>query len=125
LILLFKKQADQYTKDSISSLSRKEYLKFFKELFPLFREYTKAHARIAFMNADWRNFQGVAAVEEDPGQSIFLSDYIDLLKDSGWEITHIVDCPLSTQRFLPNMVSHMQKNRTLGIVRRSLIIGRK
>ena len=53
------------------------------------------------------------------------SDYIDLLKDSGWEITHIVDCPLSTQRFLPNMVSHMQKNRTLGIVRRSLIIGRK
>jgi len=77
------------------------------------------------MNADWRNFQGVAAVEEDPGQSIFLSDYIDLLKDSGWEITHIVDCPLSTQRFLPNMVSHMQKNRTLGIVRRSLIIERK
>ena len=58
-------------------------------------------------------------------QSIFLSDYIDLLKDSGWEITHIVDCPLSTQRFLPNMVSHMQKNRTLEIVRRSLIIGRK
>ena len=121
----FKKQENQYTKDSISSLSRKEYLKFFKELFPLFREYTKAHARIAFMNADWRNFQGVAAVEEDPGQSIFLSDYIDLLKDSGWEITHIVDCPLSTQRFLPNMVSQMQKNRTLGIVRRSLIIGRK
>ena len=121
----FKKQENQYTKDSISSLSRKEYLKFFKELFPLFREYTKAHTRIAFMNADWRNFQGIAAVEEDPGQSIFLSDYIDLLKDSGWEITHIVDCPLSTQRFLPNMVSHMQKNRTLGIIRRSLIIGRK
>ncbi len=22
-------------------------------------------------------------------------DYIDLLKDSGWEITHIIDCPLS------------------------------
>lgn len=49
----FKKQENQYAKDSISSLSRKEYLKFFKELFPLFREYTKAHARIAFMNADW------------------------------------------------------------------------
>ncbi len=52
-------------------------------------------------------------------------DYIDLLKDSGWEITHIVDCPLSTQRFLPNMVSRMQKNRTLGVVRRSLLIGIK
>ena len=100
-------------------------MKFFKELFPLLREYTKAHARIAFMNADWRDFQGVSATEEDPGQSIFLSDYIDLLKDSGWEITHIIDCPMSTQRFQANIVAQMQKNRTLGIVRRSLIIGRK
>ena len=68
-------------------------------------------------------------------------DYIDLLKDSGWEITHIIDCPMSlravgstlrdgvepeaTQRFQANIVAQMQKNRTLGIVRRSLIIGRK
>jgi len=22
-------------------------------------------------------------------------DYIDLLKDSGWEITHVIDCPMS------------------------------
>ncbi|GAI39884.1 unnamed protein product, partial [marine sediment metagenome] len=65
------------------------------------------------------------ATEEDPEQSIFLSDYIDLLKDSGWEITHIIDCPMSTQRFQANIVAQMQKNRTLGIVRRSLIIGRK
>ena len=109
----------------VKGKERKEYLKFCKELFPLFREYAKAHARITFMNADWRDFQGIVAVEEDPGQSIFLSDYIDLLKDSGWEITHIIDSPLSTQRFLPNMVRRMQKNRTLGIVRRSLIIARK
>jgi len=121
----FKKQKNQYSEDSISVLSRKQYLKFFKELFPLLRKYTKAHARIAFMNADWREFQGVSATEEDPGQSIFLSDYIDLLKDSGWEITHIIDCPMSTQRFQANIVARMQKNRTLGIVRRSLIIGRK
>ncbi len=121
----FKKQENQYTKDSISTLSRKEYLGFFREFFPLAKEHSKTRARIAFLNADWRDFQGVSALNEDPGRSIFLSDYIDLLKDSGWEITHIVDCPLSTQRFLPNMVSHMQKNRTLGIVRRSLIIGRK
>ena len=52
-------------------------------------------------------------------------DYIDLLKDSGWEITHIVDCPMSTQRFHANIVAQMQKNRTLGVLRRSLSIGRK
>jgi len=121
----FKKQETHYPQESISTLSRNKYLEFFKELFPLFREQAKAHARIAFMNADWRAFQGVSAKEEDPGQSIFLSDYIDLLKASGWQLTHIVDCPLPTQRFLPNMVSRMHKNRTLGVVRRSLIIGRK
>ena len=44
---------------------------------------------------------------------------------SPWEITHLIDCPLSTQRFLPHMVRSMQKNRTLGVVRRSLVIGRK
>jgi len=120
----FKKQETHYPQESISTLSRKEYLEFFKELFPLFREHAKAHARIAFLNADWREFQGVSATEEDPEQSIFLSDYIELLKASGWQLTHIVDCPLPTQRFLPNMVSRMHKNRTLGVVRRSLIVGR-
>ena len=121
----FKKQENQYTKDSISSLSRKEYLGFFKEFFPLVKENSKGRARIAFLNADWRDFQGVSALNEDPGRSIFLLDYMDIMRRSGWKITHIIDCPLSTQRFLPNMVSRMQKNRTLGVVRRSLMIGRK
>jgi len=117
--------ARQYAEGSISHLSRKEYLKFFRELFPLFKENSKTNARIAFLIADWRGFQGIAAMEEDSDQSILLSDYIDIMRRSGWKITHIIDCPLSTQRFLPNMMSRMHKNRTLGVVRRSLIMGRK
>ena len=89
------------------------------------REHSKTNARIAFLNADWREFRGKSAMDEDPKQSILLSDYIKLLKRSGWEITHIIDCPMSSQRFKPNQVSRMQKNRILGIVRRSLIIGKK
>ncbi len=121
----FNKMADQYAKESISCFSRKDYLKFFRELFPLFRERSKANARIAFLNADWRDFQGLAAREESPSRTISLLDYAGLLKRSGWKITHIIDCPLSSQRFKPNQVRRMQKNRTLGVVRRSLIIGRK
>ena len=121
----FNKLADQYRKESISSLDREEYLRFFREFFPLAKEHSKTSARIAFLNADWRDFQGVSALKEDPGQSIRIDDYIDLLKRSGWEITHIIDCPMSTQRFQANMVSQMQKNRTLGVVRRSLVIGKK
>jgi hypothetical protein len=95
----FSKLAGKYTKESISSLSRKDYLRFFREFFPLAKEHS--------------------------GQSIRIDDYIDLLKRSGWEITHIIDCPMSTQRFQANVVSQMQKNRTLGVVRRSLIIAKK
>ena len=58
-------------------LSRKEYLEFFRELFPLFREHAKADAYIAFLNADWREFQGKSPREEDPSKSIFLSHYIN------------------------------------------------
>ncbi len=121
----FRKKADQYSEESISTLPRKEYLKFFRELFPLFRENSKANARIAFLIADWRDFQGMAAMEEDPDQSILLSDYMDIMRRAGWKITHIIDCPLSTQRFKPNQVRRMQNNLTLGVVRRSLIVGRK
>ena len=121
----FSKLAGKYTKESISNLSRKQYLDFFREFFPLAKEHSGTSTRIAFLNADWRAFQGVSALEEDPGQSIRIDDYIDLLKRSGWEITHIIDCPMSTQRFQANVVSQMQKNRTLGVVRRSLIIAKK
>ena len=70
-------------------------------------------------------FSGIAAMDEDPRKSILMSDYIKLLERAGWEITHFIDCPLSSQRFLPNQVKGMQKNRTLGVVRRTLIVGRK
>ena len=49
----FKKMTKQYADDSISVLSRKEYLEFYKELFPLMREHTKTHGRIAFLVGDW------------------------------------------------------------------------
>ncbi len=88
-------------------------------------ENSKANARIAFLIADWRDFQGMAAMEEDPDQSILLSDYMDIMRRSGWKVTHLIDCPLSTERFRPHMVKRMQNNKTLGVVRRSLIIGRR
>ena len=72
----FHKLADQYVKESISGLSRKEYLSFFLEFFSLAKENSKASARTAFLNADWRDFQGVSALEENPARSICIDDYI-------------------------------------------------
>ena len=59
----FKKQGNHYPEESISMLSRKEYLEFFKALFPLFRDHAKAHAYIAFLNADWPPARRAYALE--------------------------------------------------------------
>jgi hypothetical protein len=48
-----------------------------------------------------------------------------ILSQIGWKITQFIDCPLSTQRFPAGIVSHMQKKRILGVVRRTLIIAKK
>lgn len=120
----FKKMAEHYMKGSISGFSKAKYLKFFKDLFSLMREHSKPSSRIAFLNADFRNFQSIPAFDENPEKAILLLEYAKLLENSGWKITHLIDCPLSTERFTGNMVTHMQAKRTLGIIRRTLIIGK-
>jgi ParB/RepB/Spo0J family partition protein len=121
----FKKKAKQYAPGSISSLSRKEYLKFFEDFFPLLRDHSKKDARLAFLNADWRDFQSKAAMDEDPRQAIMLHDYIEIMVRSGWGGTHIVDCPMSQNRFKAHQIRHMYKKRTLGTIRRYLIVAKK
>ena len=120
----FKKMAEHYMKGSISDFSKDKYLKFFKDLFSLMREHSKPSTRIAFLNADFRDFQGIPAFDEDPENAILLLEYAKLLENCGWKITHLIDCPLSTERFTGNMVKKMQDKRTLGIIRRTLIIGK-
>jgi len=101
-------------KGSISDFSRSCYLKFFKDLFCLMKDHSKPSTRIAFLNADFRDFQGTPALDEDPENAILLLDYMNLLVSCGWKITHLIDCPLSSERFSANMVKKMQSKRTLG-----------
>ena len=111
-------------KGSISDFSKPQYLNFFKDLFSLMKEYSKPSTRMAFLNADFRDFQGIPAFDEDHENAILVLEYAKLLENCGWKITHLIDCPLSTERFTGNMVSKMQGKRTLGIIRRTLIIGK-
>jgi len=79
---------------------------------------------MAFLNADFRDFQGIPAFDEDSENGILVLEYAKLLENCGWKVTHLIDCPLSTERFSANMVSKMQDKRILGIIRRTLIIGK-
>jgi len=120
----FKKMAAHYMKGSISDFTKPQYLSFFRNIFSLMREQSKPSTLMAFLNADFRDFQGIPAVDENPDNAILMFTYAKLLETCGWKITHLTDCPLSTQRFTGNMVNRMHEKRTLGIVRRTLIIGK-
>ncbi|MBU0462229.1 MAG: transcriptional regulator, partial [Proteobacteria bacterium] len=78
--------------------------------------------RLAFINADWRDFQNTPAAEEKYKGGILIDDYLDILKRTGWYHTHIIQAPMSTQRFSAGVVSAMQKKGILGVISRYVIV---
>jgi len=104
---------------------------------------------MAFINADWparhrsrnealstaqgfrsgeaggRDFQNTPARDEMTGNSIMIDDYLHIIKKSGWQRTHIMQAPLSSERFKANVVSAMQKKKILGVTSRYVIIAKK
>jgi len=54
--------------------------------------------------------------------SILINDYLRILNQSGWEETHIIQAPLSSERFQANVVSAMQKKGILGVTSRYVIM---
>jgi hypothetical protein len=89
---------------------------------------------MAFINADWpparlrlgeRDFQNTPAKNETRVNSILINDYLRILDQSGWQETHIIQAPLSSERFQANVVSAMQKKGILGVTSRYVIMSKK
>ena len=80
---------------------------------------------MAFTNADWRDFQNTPAKSETRGNSILIGDYLQILNKGGWQETHIIQAPLSSERFKANVVSAMQKKKILGVTSQYIIISEK
>jgi len=57
------------------------------------REHSKSSTRLAFLNADFRDFQGIPSVDENPDNAILKFTCAKLLETCGWKITHLTDCP--------------------------------
>jgi len=118
----FDKKAAEYDKNSISGLPKKEYLEFLEAFFALLKQNAKKTTRLAFINADWRDFQNKPAAEESGKAAILIDDYLGILNKTGWQHTHIIQAPMSAQRFSAVVVSAMQKKRILGVTSRYVII---
>ncbi|MBL7204076.1 MAG: ParB N-terminal domain-containing protein [Desulfobacteraceae bacterium] len=121
----FKKQSNNYDSDGISGMSKANYLKFLESFFALAHLNAKKKTQMAFINADWRDFQSTPAREELRGNSIMIDDYLHILNKSGWEHTHIFQSPLSSERFKANVVSAMQKKKIIGVTSRYVIMSKK
>ena len=118
----FDKKRDDYCQKSISMLPRQEYLRFFEGFLALMKQHIKKTTKLAFINADWRDFQNKSAVDEDSGTSILIDDYLRILNKTGWRHTHIIQAPMSSERFTAGVVSAMQKKRILGVTSRYVIV---
>ncbi len=121
----FKKQAKNYDSEGISGFSKEDYLKFLVNFFKLARQNAKKSTNMAFIMADWRDFQGTPAREEIRANAILMREYLGLLDQSGWEETHVMQAPLSSERFKANVVSAMQKKKIIGVTSRYVIIAEK
>ncbi len=127
----FNKKAKEYELKAdgnarpISSYGREEYLDFFKRFFQVAHKNSKESTRLAFLNADWRDFESTPALLEKPDNSITIFDYRELLSKTGWKVIHRVECPLSSERLTGNEVQKMQDKRILGTVLRTLLVARK
>jgi len=118
----FDKKAEDYSEKSISGLPKKEYMEFLEALFALLKRNAKKTTWLAFINADWRDFQNKPAAEESHGESILIDNYLKILNKAGWWHTHIIQAPMSAERFTAVVVSAMQKKRILGVTSRYVII---
>jgi hypothetical protein len=76
---------------------------------------------LALINADWRDFQGTPAIEEARENAIMVDDYLSILKRAYWHATHIIQAPMSSERFNAGVVAAMQKKRILGVTSRYVI----
>ena len=121
----FSKKAKEYEEESISNLTREEYMDFLERFFSLALENGKKGTRLVMINADWRDFQGTPALEENEEAAILIIDYCNLMRKAGWAVTHVMQAPMSSERFQGGTVAAMQKKKILGVTCRNVIVGRK
>ncbi len=120
----YKEKTNENT-PSISAYSKEKYEDFIERFLLLAYQNVKGTTRMAFLNADWRDFESTPVLKENPDSSITIFDYHRMLSEAGWKVTHRIECPLSSERMSGNQVQKMQEKRILGTVGRTLLIAKR
>jgi ParB-like chromosome segregation protein Spo0J len=113
----YKKKVEEYGSNSISALTRDEYLNTFKVVTDKLYEQTSIQ-KIALLVSDYDDeYNG------HPEEDIFVWDYVNtILKGGYWRVHRHIHCPLSTQQLNPAQIDSFKKERKLHRLSRSLVI---
>jgi DNA modification methylase len=112
----YKKIADQYVSESISSLPRTEYLKVFYEAAENFANV--GVKKVALLMSDYDDeYNG------KPEENIFIHHYINAFEHTGkWRVYRIIQCPLSSSQIPPTTINIFKEKKKLARITRNLII---
>lgn len=112
----FKKLEEEYGPESISALSRDEYLDFFGELAG--KSYESGAKRVALLMSDYTD-------DEDPKLHIFVWDYVERFIAEKWIVERHIMSPLPTQLVHPDYIEKFRISKKLARLGRSLVIFRR
>lgn len=108
-----------YQKGSISGLDPDDYLGWFGERFAQLREVVRPGAKLTFLMSDW-DPENAKDHGDHPG--LFLWDYADLLRETGWKLIRQIQCPLPTQQVHPDIVNKFREARRMARLSRYLLV---
>jgi hypothetical protein len=110
----FKKVDAGYSDASISRFDKFEYMKFFETFAVVAKKSLKKGGKLAFLMSDF--------TEDNPENSIFLHNYIDIFTAAGFVVERVIQCPLSTQQVHPDIINKFRSSKKLARLSRNLVI---
>jgi len=117
----YKKKEKEYGPNSISALSRNQYLNTFDIVTKDF--YDKGVRRIAFLMS---NNEVIESVDNLPrSENIWLYDYINIFHNNNWQLQKEIQCPLSTEQIPAQAIDKFINNKLIARISRSLLIFRR
>jgi hypothetical protein len=112
----YKKKREEYCPQSISSLSRAEYLQVFQRAAVTFAR--KGVRKVALLISNYDDeYRG------HPEENIFIHHYINQFEKTGkWLVCRIIDCPLPSYQISGPMTAHYLESKTMARLGRSLVV---
>lgn len=111
----YKKKENEYGTESISALTKDDYLEFFNNLALDCKSNLSSEGRIALLMADFVD-------TKEYRDSIFGWDYTNAFKKAGLRPMQRIQCPLSSESLEGSEVKGARNSKTIYIISRELII---